>query len=124
MVRFHLKRFLYILLLPAGVLDACVEHHFPAPAVECSAVDEISYSTEVEPIITAHCSISGCHNGTLGSEKDWTNPLTLQSKSAEVKRRVLLPDSDNEKMPLTGSLNQEQITLLVCWVEQGAQIDN
>ncbi len=124
MVRSNRSRIIYCLILPAVVLNACVEHNFPAPTVECSTVDEISYSLEVEPIIDTHCSISGCHDGTLGPEKDWTNPVALQGKSAEVKRRVLLPDSDNQKMPLTGSLDQQQIARVVCWVEQGAQIDN
>ncbi|MBL7858282.1 MAG: hypothetical protein JNM57_11390 [Cyclobacteriaceae bacterium] len=112
----------FILLI--GFVISCVDHDFPAPTVECSTVDEISYELQIRQIISANCSITGCHDGTLGAEKNWNIPTALQNNSDEVKRRVTLPETDNQKMPLTGSISQQQITLLVCWVEQGASINN
>ena len=117
----NVKCGIVIFLLIALISAACAEHDIPK-AFDCSA-EEISYINHVKPIVTQNCAISGCHNGDLGSERDWSNLGNLQAKSSEVKRRITLPAGAAGHMPAKGSLTYDEIQTLVCWVDQGA-LDN
>ena len=117
----YLKCRSLIFLLIAIFSAACADHDIPL-TFDCSSED-ISYLDDVRPIVTANCAISGCHNGDLGSDKDWRELENLQSRASEVKRRITLPAGAAGHMPAKGSLTYDEIQTLVCWVDQGA-LDN
>jgi hypothetical protein len=75
----------------------------------------VSYLNVIKPIITTNCAISGCHNGDNGASRNWTILANLQNNAQNVKLRT-----GNRSMPLTGSLTQDQINLIACWVDDGA----
>ncbi len=106
---------LVVILMVA--LDACVSHDFP----EYVCTDTYSFAADVKPIIETKCAISGCHNGDLGAEVNWTNFEEFQKRATSglVKFRVthrIMPPSNSPAGPLT----QDQINAIACWSDQGA----
>lgn len=83
--------------------------------------DPVSYSSTVAPIVNMKCAISGCHNGDLGANLNWTDFGTFQdkAKSGIVRTRVInriMPPANSPAGPLT----QEEINAIACWADQGA----
>ena len=81
---------------------------------------QISFATEVKPIIEANCAISGCHDGG-GNLPNFNDFATLQARannnSGGVRQRVKTMD-----MPRGGgSLDAAEIAAILCWVDEGAQ---
>lgn len=103
-----------------GILQSCVDHTLPEISFG-SCDHEVSYISEVRPITDANCAISGCHNGDNGADKNWTVFSNFQSRSAEVKRRIQLLPTDGDHMPASGSITEDEIQTIVCWVDQGAK---
>jgi hypothetical protein len=60
----------------------------------------------------------------MGPGLDWTIPSTFKDHASEAHRRVQLPNTDSEQMPKEGTITDEEIKTIVCWVEQGADITN
>ena len=79
-------------------------------------VTTVTYSGTIQNLITTKCAISGCHNGDNGESRNWTVFANVQSNATNIKARTATGDD----MPRTGSLTQEQIDMLACWVDQGA----
>ncbi|MEQ9404666.1 MAG: hypothetical protein RIM99_13830 [Cyclobacteriaceae bacterium] len=91
----------------------------------CTAsVDEIvnsgtSWANDIMPIINANCAVSGCHNGDNGQSRNWTVFSNVQTNAENIKTRT-----GNKSMPQVGSgitLTDNQIALIACWVDDGAQ---
>lgn len=105
------------------VTAACVDHHLESNiSVECDGAETVSYLNDIKPIVDANCS--RCHNiGFVG--RDWTDPEQLQDHAAEASRRVQLPTTHADHMPMDPpELTIEEIKSIACWAEQGAPIDN
>lgn len=102
------------------VIQSCVDHNLPESELAlCS--DVVSFDAQVKPIINTSCNISGCHNGDLGSERNWTVFNTFQAKRTNVVDRITRPRGTPGHMPAVGSLTSDQIQTIVCWVDQGGQ---
>jgi hypothetical protein len=113
--------FLVILIIAEG----CVNHNLePSLVIDCSGINTVSFASDIQPIINSNCAISGCHNGDLGADIDWTDPVKFKNRAGEASRRVRLPSSHSHHMPRTGEISLDEITLIVCWAEQGASINN
>jgi hypothetical protein len=107
-------------LFCAIVIQSCVDHDLPETEIDpCSA--EVSFDAEVKPIVNTSCAISGCHDGSLGPDRNWTLFNAFQAKSSNVKDRITRPPGTPGHMPAVGSLTSDQIQTIVCWVDQGAQ---
>ncbi|MFZ1806441.1 MAG: hypothetical protein WAU36_04435 [Cyclobacteriaceae bacterium] len=76
----------------------------------------VSFSAQIKPIINTKCALSGCHNGDNGASRNWTVFSNVKSNAANIKTRT-----GNRSMPQTGSLTQDQIDLIACWVDDGAK---
>jgi hypothetical protein len=109
-------------LLIVTSLQSCVSHD---TGRQCLSNTTVSFAQQIKPIITSNCAIQGvndgCHNGDNGADLDWRVLGNFQQHSTEVKRRIMLPKSNGDHMPREGVITAEQIQLIVCWVEQGAQ---
>lgn len=79
-------------------------------------ISGLSYANDIAPILSTKCNVSGCHNGDLGSSRDWRNYNNVKSNAGNIKTRT-----GNRSMPVGGlSLNQDQIDKIACWVDDGA----
>ena len=97
---------------------SCAEHDIPL-VVECLNNEEISYASDVKPIVETVCT--GCHNGSIGADRNWLVFSNFQNHASEVRRRVTLPSDHPDHMPRGGSLSSDEIQTIICWVDQGAQ---
>ena len=77
-----------------------------------------SYNSEIQPIMANSCATTGCHNGSVSSLPNFNNLSEVQSNASMIKSRT-----QSGNMPKTGSLTQNQIDLIACWVDDGA-LDN
>jgi len=84
-------------------------------SAEATILSGVSFAATIQNIITTKCAISGCHNGDNGSSRNWTVFANVQNNASNIKTRT-----QNRSMPQTGSLTQEQIDLIACWVDDGA----
>jgi hypothetical protein len=72
-----------------------------------------SWNSEVKPLIEKNCALSGCHNGI--ARPDLRLYETAKHYAAQIKSLTA-----DRSMPFTGSLTQQEIDLLACWVDEGA----
>lgn len=75
----------------------------------------INFDATIKPILNANCNISGCHNGDLGASRNFNVFQTVVTNAQNIKLRT-----QNRTMPPTGSLSQEEIDLIACWVDGGS----
>lgn len=74
----------------------------------------VSYSNTIESIIMDNCAVTGCHNGT--QFPDYRVFENIQTHKNNIRTRT-----QNKSMPAGGgSLTQEQIDLIACWIDDGA----
>jgi hypothetical protein len=71
-----------------------------------------SFSSQIDPIISSNCALSGCHNGSR-------NP-NLTSYSSIKANASSIVSAINRNMPPGGKLTAEQIALISCWANDGA----
>jgi hypothetical protein len=76
-----------------------------------------SYSSQIAPILTARCNLTGCHNGDLGPSRNWSTYPTVRDNAVGIKSRTA-----DKSMPPSGStaLTADEINLIACWVDDGA----
>jgi hypothetical protein len=73
-----------------------------------------SWTNDILPIMEKNCAISGCHNGVSRSNnfREYT--------SAKANAKTIKSKTRDRSMPFDGSLTQNQIDLIACWVDDGA----
>ncbi len=85
---------------------------------EVSTVIEVPSGTSLEldilPILTTNCALSGCHDGN-GSLPDWSDMTEVINNAANIKTRT-----GNGSMPPNGSISDNEIEAIACWVDDGA----
>lgn len=76
----------------------------------------ISWSGEINSIISTNCAVSGCHNGS--QSPNLSTLSNVQNQKAGVKSRT-----SSKSMPPSGrpALTEEQIKKIACWVDDGAK---
>lgn len=79
----------------------------------------VSFVADIKPILQTSCIKSGCHNGDNGADRNWSVFANVKASAQAIKSRT-----GNKSMPAdiapTG-LPQNQIDLIACWVDSGAQ---
>ena len=76
--------------------------------------DNYSFSNDVKPIIDNNCI--QCHNANTGS--NFPNLTTYNGISAH--KDIVKAEVVSGRMPQGGSLTQEEINAIKCWVDSGA----
>ena len=73
----------------------------------------VSFSATISSIIETNCIVSGCHNGT--QFPDFRVFKNIHDNAAQIKTLT-----GNRTMPEEGSLTEAEITVIACWVDDGA----
>lgn len=74
----------------------------------------ISFDDVIAPIIASNCAISSCHGGTQAPDfREFDN---IKANAALIKTKT-----GNRSMPKDGSLSDEEIAAIACWVDDGAK---
>lgn len=74
----------------------------------------VSWTTDIKPLFTVYCATTGCHNG-ISRTNDFRKIKSAQKFASDIKILTQL-----RKMPFEGSLTQQQIDMIACWVDDGA----
>jgi hypothetical protein len=78
------------------------------------------FASDIKPIITTKCAISGCHNG--GQSPNLSAYSGVKSNTARILSEISGKSMPPSNSP-AGSLTQQQINQINCWVNDGA-LDN
>lgn len=105
------------------VLAACEKKYFKPPVIDPNAA--VSFSKDVQPVFTANCTGSGCHNGSqkpnlidgkaYGSLVDEAYVDTLNPATSVLMVKL------NTNMPQSGKLPAATIVKIQNWIKQGAK---
>jgi len=111
------------------------------PAASDTPKDNPSFAGDIQPIFSASCAVSGCHNSTaqaglnVSSGQAYGNLVNVDSTEDATKKRVLPNDANNSylvmkvegrqtsgvRMPSGGSpLSSAQIQNIKNWINKGA----
>jgi len=108
----------------AGVLLISSCTHTPV----IPATPVVTYSKNVQAILVANCTISGCHDNSGGELFPLLtyNDLMLRNlvvpgnaKSSRLYQSI--SGGGESYMPPSGSLNNDDVLLIYLWIEQGAK---
>ncbi len=118
---------LFFLLSALAVLSGgCLHDHFDPPEVE--GCDTTYYQREIHPILVAHCTNSGCHDGLNGVGdyrvyEDIKQRVEMEEDGeSAVLHRINLPVTDDDHMPNDGtSLSTSEIDKIESWIKNGYQ---
>jgi hypothetical protein len=103
--------------------------------------EDPSFITDIQPIFSASCATSGCHNVNASAGLDllagkaYMNLVDIASTQDKGKKRVKTSDATNSylvikvegkqsfgsKMPPSGALSVESIQLIKNWINKGAK---
>ena len=77
----------------------------------------VSYKDHIAPILATNCTLSGCHDGALGADRDWRTVSAIQNKLNHFQRILSLKKMPPPPAPL---LSTEDLNKVLCWVAYGA----
>ena len=115
------------ILIIAGVfflLGSCT--HNP----DLESIRDISFSSDIQPIIAGNCTQSGCHNDQGDSEfslityDDVINNGEVRAGNANGSKLYKAISNHSDKImppPPSLELSSDQIKLVYIWIEQGAK---
>lgn len=72
-----------------------------------------SWLNDIKPIIEVSCAKSGCHNGSSRTDLRIYENAKFHASSIKSKTK-------DRSMPREGTLTQDQIDIIGCWVDDGA----
>lgn len=73
----------------------------------------VSWKDDVLPIVKTSCALNGCHDGLV-------RPDLSRYDKASFYAREMKELTQDGSMPFEGSISQEQVDLIACWVDDGA----
>jgi len=94
---------------------------------DISELRDICFDTEVLPIFTSNCAISGCHNAgsaeegfVLDTYENIVRKGIRPGNSKDSELYTVLFASGEDQMPPSGIIPEAQRTLIRLWIDQGA----
>ena len=124
----ELKKLFFILIALSIGIVSCKKEKAEEPATNndnnntltCDSLTP-TYTNNISAIISTNCSFSGCHNS--GTAANGIVLETYEQVSAEAAKDRFLGSIKGQapytKMPLGGSLNENDIQEIECWISQG-----
>lgn len=115
-------KILIVFLFFMGVLSSCEKEYFTSPPFDPNA--SVSFANDLQPIFTAKCVASGCHNGAqspnLLAGQSYANLLDKGLVDTLNPKQSILMIKLNTNMP-PGKLPAADINKFLTWITQGAQ---
>jgi uncharacterized membrane protein len=84
-------------------------------AIDCSTTTA-KFATDVQPIISGKCAISGCHDASAAGGVIFQSYLQISSQKDRIHARAVVQKS----MPSSGALLPAEIAKIKCWIDAGA----
>lgn len=106
----------FLLFFLTVSLSACLSNVDEVEEIDPGTPDpcaDITFSMNVKPIIDNNCI--GCHSTAGGQSPNLESYNAVSANAARVKSEVV-----TKAMPIGGSLTNEEIAAISCWVDAGA----
>ncbi len=114
-------RKLLVILCAAFHVASCKSDKIVPVDNDCP--DVISFSSQIEPLVQANCSTSGCHASGFVSPA-LTSHSQISANADDILTRIQLDPTNSQLMPSGGpKLTDSLIQQFSCWVSQG-KLDN
>lgn len=111
---------IFALAVPFAITLSCESDKVGLQNPECPTI--VSFSTQIEPMITTNCSTSGCHNVAGPGKPALTNHSQISANDSQIRNVIKKNPGDPQFMPLGGQkLADSLIQQFGCWIEQGSQ---
>ena len=108
----------------ALLFASCEKKYFKPPVIDPNAT--ISYTKDIQPLFTANCSLSGCHNGNvkpdLSGEKSYNSLIDGGYTDTLNPSTSLLMVKLNTNMPAS-KLPASEINKVLSWMKQGTKLN-
>ena len=112
----NILHLIFLVFVLSIALSSCSYNSFEDKFDENVDCSDVTYSGSIAEIISVNCAVSGCHAGP--QFPDFRVLANIQANASNIKIRT-----QNRSMPKSGSLTQQEIDLIGCWVDNGA-LDN
>ena len=101
--------------LPAGLYSVWIkdDKHCSMGITDIRIYSGITFEEHISPIITNNCALAECHGGS--QQPDFREFSNIQANAEKIRSRT-----QDKSMPMTGSLTDEEIRKIGCWVDDGA----
>lgn len=110
-------------------LASCEKDYYsPSPPVVIPS--SVSFSTNIVPIFSANCAVTGCHTASSPpAGLDLTPPDAYNSlfnggfvdTTVAATTNTLYVEVSTGKMPPSGKLSAQNVALILAWIQQGAK---
>jgi uncharacterized membrane protein len=84
-------------------------------AIDCSTT-AAKFAADVQPIISAKCAISGCHDASASGGVIFQTYIQISAQKDRINVRAVVQKS----MPSAGALLPAEIAKIKCWIDAGA----
>lgn len=106
----------FLLLLLVTSLSSCLTNVDEEEVIDPGTPDPcatITYAINIKPIIDNNCI--QCHSTNGGQSPNLETYNAVSANATRVKSEVV-----SKEMPIGGSLTNEEIAAISCWVDNGA----
>ena len=112
-----MKIYISFIIVICTIIIACSKGSSTNPmnsSVDCSTPK--TFSTNAAPVFQAKCALSGCHgSGSSNGPGELTTYQQIFNARNDIRNAVI-----TRLMPQGGSLTNEQLSSIVCWIDNGA----
>lgn len=112
-----MKIYISLILVICTIIVACSKGSPTSPmnsSVACSVPK--TFSADAAPVFQAKCALSGCHGaGSSNGPGELTTYQKIFNARNDIRNAVI-----TRLMPQGGSLTDEQLNSIVCWIDGGA----
>ena len=99
---------------------------------DLTGIKDVSFSTDIQPILAANCTMSGCHNGSgsggehefgLTTYNDVMGIVSADDAHSSKLYEVISNHGLEDIMPPSPNppLSNDQVKIIYLWIEQGAK---
>jgi len=88
--------------------------------IESDCSGDVAYTGQIKPIIDTYCAYSGCHDGSGSAPGNYTSYERMERSLTEdlfEDRTIIVRDMPPNYSEGPKSLLQEDLDLLICWIE-------
>jgi hypothetical protein len=114
-----MKIYIILIIFFSTIIVSCSKSSPAAAEAMNSSLDcsvPKTFSADAAPVFQAKCALSGCHGaGSSNGPGELTTYQKIFSARNDIRNAVI-----TRLMPQGGSLTNQQLNSIVCWIDNGA----
>ena len=113
-----MKIYISFIILISTIIASCSKSSPSSNPMESSLDCSVpkTFSANAAPVFQAKCALSGCHGaGSSNGPGELTTYQKIFNARNDIRNAVV-----TRLMPMGGSLTNEELNSIVCWIDNGA----